>query len=198
MKVFINALSIQKGGSLVVSCALLKEMTEIDPSIQWLVALHPSAIESLPKASSITALKFDWAYKSPLHLLYWYNIKLPKLINIFKVDVLFSLTNYLPYFDVNCPTLLLEQHAGHFSDQFCKLMEKKLNSYIKKVNWRAKTKWVYNSVRKANILTLQTNSLAELIINKAQVNPHRIKIIPHGPGLVSNNQGNSIKIRFGI
>ncbi|KAA6183951.1 glycosyltransferase family 4 protein [Thiohalocapsa marina] len=184
MRVLINAVSIKDGGSLVLLVRLLAAMLERDPSVEWQVVVHPAVAARLPRHERVRTLTFDWAERTPAHLLYWYNIALPWLIRRLRPDVLFSQTNYLPDRPLACPTLLLEQHAGHFSTTFKRLMESSLNGWPARAAWRGKTRWVHRSVRSATLLTVQTRALATAIAEQAEVPLQRIRVIPHGPGLM--------------
>lgn len=184
MRVLLNAVSIKGGGSAVVLLRLLEAMVAQNPEVNWWVIAHPTLIERLPRAPSVRALSFPWAEYTPAHLLYWYNFTLPDVVKRVRADVLFSQTNYLPVRSVACPTLLLEQHAGHFSDAFCSLMEQSLGRWPSRAAWRGKTRWVHRSVRSANLVTVQTRALAEAVSAQAGVPSERIRVIPHGPGLI--------------
>lgn len=184
MRVLINAVSIKDGGSLVVLVRLLAAMLERDCSVEWQVVVHPAVAEQLPRHERVRTLTFDWAERTPAHLLYWYNITLPGLARRLRPDVLFSQTNYLPDRPLACPTLLLEQHAGHFSTTFKSLMVSSLRGWPARAAWRGKTRWVHRSVRSATLLTVQTQALATAIVDQAEVAPKRIRVIPHGPGLM--------------
>lgn len=184
MRVLINAVSIKDGGSLVVLVRLLAAMLARNPGIEWLVVVHPAVVRQLPQHEQVQALVFDWAERTPFHLLYWYNRTLPRLVRRLQPDVIFSQTNYLPDRPMYCPTLLLEQHAGHFSAIFKRLMESSLRGWPALVAWRCKTWWVHRSVRSANLLTVQTKALADAISLQAKVAPERIRVIPHGTGLL--------------
>lgn len=185
MKVLINALSIKEGGSLVVLTRLSDAMIIRRSDIEWHAVIDPGVARRSPLPPAVTAWRFPWVERSPAHLLYWYEVTLPRLIGRLDADVLFSQTNYLPRRSLACPTLLLEQHAGHFSAEFQRLMERELGSRSSIWGWRRKGAWVRRSVRGATRVTVQTAALARAIGEQAQVPADRIDVIPHGPGLVS-------------
>src|SRR5208283_1087362 len=124
--------------------------------------------------------------RSPGHPIYWYEVVLPRLIRRIGAELLFSQTNYLPHRKTMCRTLLLEQHAGHFSAEFKQLMEHYLASRLSIRAWRRKDAWVRNSVRKADRVIVQTSALADAIHAQAQVSEERLDIVPHGPVLVAH------------
>jgi glycosyltransferase involved in cell wall biosynthesis len=119
-------------------------------------------------------------------LFYWYEVGLPAAIRRWQPDVLFSMTNYLPLRDLRCPTVLLEQHAGHFSQEYSALNRAHTKSALQRMMWNYKTAWVRRSVRRAGTLLVQTQSLADGIAATGLRNRDRIVVVPHGPGQVSH------------
>ena len=180
----INAISIMEGGGLVVLIRLLESMSTIDPNITWYVAGEHSVLTQLPRSDNFFKLPYDWVKKSPMHHLFWYEVVLPKLVRNLKIDVFFSKTNFLPKRPLPCPSLLLVQHAGYFSEHFKKLYFQWYNSRITRFIWERKSKWLYQSIRQATIVTVQTESLAKKIIDKVGISNKKIIVIPHGPGLL--------------
>lgn len=183
MIVLINAISIKEGGSLVVLRNLLRHMVELDASIQWHVAAHAS-ISQIPEFSlpRVCGHFFADAERTPLHVQWWYNVTLPALIRRIGADLLFSQTNYLPLRKVDCATLLLEQHAGHFSDIFDQRMQATL-SLVGAWVWRLKRRWIIRSLQQATAVTVQTAALADAIAGAAGIERGAIHVIPHGCGL---------------
>ncbi|WP_176957512.1 glycosyltransferase [Mariprofundus sp. KV] len=183
MIVLINAISIKEGGSLVVLQNLLLHMIKLDDSIRWHVAAHGSIADlevfSHPR---VTGHFFSNIGHSPLHVQWWYNVTLPGLVRHIGADLLFSQTNYLPLRKLACPTLLLEQHAGHFSDIFDQRMQASLST-ISRWIWRAKRRWIIRSLQQASAVTVQTAALADAIAGAAGIERRGIHVIPHGCGL---------------
>jgi len=185
VKVLVNAISIKEGGSLVVLTKMLHAMITRRSDIEWHAAVDRGVAGKSLLPPSVTAWTFPWVERSPAHLLYWYEVTLPRLARRLGADVVFSQTNYLPRRSMGCPTLLLEQHAGHFSAEFQRLMEQELASKTMIWSWRRKSAWVRNSVRKATRVTVQTAALARAISEQAMVPGDCIDVVPHGPGLVA-------------
>lgn len=182
MIVLINAISIKEGGSLVVLRHLLRQFVLLRPDVSWHVAVN-ELIGTIPELSlpSVVAHVFPGVERTPWHVNWWYNRTLPALIREIHADVLFSQTNYLPAVQVNCPALLLVQHAGHFSKLFNGRMKNSL-SFIEQRFWSAKRRWVVRSVKKAARVTVQTEALATAIMNETGLESGQITVIPHGPG----------------
>ena len=185
VRVLLNALSIKEGGPQVVLTHLLSAMQAIQPEVEWFVIVNPRIAASLSDTPSTRKLIFPWAERSPFHLFYWYEVTLPGLVKRLRPDVLFSQTNYLPDRPLECPTLLLEQHAGHFSAEFDRLMMEHLGGGLAAWAWRRRGRWVRRSVKAASLLTVQTVALADAIADQTGLPRDRIAVIPHGPGQVA-------------
>jgi glycosyltransferase involved in cell wall biosynthesis len=193
VKVLINAISVKEGGSKVVLNKFLEQFIVLHPQHEWYVATNSVLYRSMPAHPAVKPLIFDYPGKSPFHLRYWYEFVLPSIIRKFDIELLFSQTNYLPARKSSCPSLLLVQHAGHFSSLFCSLMEAHLNNPVGRWLWRIKGKWVQNSVRYADHVTVQTQALAKRIVKKARIQADKITVISHGPGLVEVGSVRSFK-----
>ena len=103
-----------------------------------------------------------------------------------SADVVFSVTNYLPFRRLPMPTLLLEQHAGHFSPVFNQLMREKIVPMRDRLAWGSTRHWVRRSVETATVLMVQTAALADAIAATTRVPRNCIHVVPHGPGWVEN------------
>lgn len=184
MIVFVNAISITQGGSLVVLSRLLGQLMQLRCDIAWHVAVckRLPALEAL-NSNRLTTWTIPWAGRSPLHIKFWYERKLPRLVGKVGADILLSLTNYLPRRSIPIPSLLLVQHAGHFSAAFKVLTEQCYPGLLARWAWRAKSRWVRESVRRASFVTVQTHALARAVVEGTGVPRERIVVVPHGQGL---------------
>ncbi|MDT8322414.1 MAG: glycosyltransferase family 1 protein, partial [Xanthomonadales bacterium] len=189
MRILINAISIREGGSRVVFHKLLEQFISIRPEHQWLIATNPVLAASIEQHPAIQVLSSDHPGQSAPHVLYWYEVTLPALLKQHRVDLLFSQTNYLPARKLCCPSLLLVQHAGHFSREFDRLVRAQSANPLKYALWRAKGHWVRRSIERASHVTVQTHCLAEEIVRQTGVDRARITVIPHGSGLVTMGTG---------
>ena len=182
MRVLLNAVSVKEGGSITVLRKLLSAMIADRPEIEWIAAVNPRAGTIGDDLSVKTiAPPID---ASPAHLMWWYEFGLPAAARRYDVDAIFSVTNYLPRRPLDRPTLLLVQHAGHFSAEFERLRRQESPSWVSALLWQAKTNWVQASVKKADVLTVQTAALADAISSATQRPRDAIRVIPHGPGWV--------------
>ena len=193
LNILINAASIKEGGSSVVLLRLLDEFVRQRPHYCWHVAVHPSMVPALPVRPEVSVLPVDAAVRSPLHLRLWYERILPGIVRERSIDLVYSQTNYLPTRRLMCPTLLLVQHAGHFSDEFRRLMEAHAGGAVSRWAFRATGRWVRRSIASASRVTVQTESLAEAIRREVPVPAERITVVPHGPGLVEEGASRQLR-----
>ncbi len=185
----INAISIKEGGSVVVLEKLIKEFLRSKQDIHILVVTNtrltsPEVLEN-PRVQTVY---FQWAERVGILTIIWYLIWLPIWLVFRRVEILFSMTNYLPLF-APCKTALLVQHAGHFCRNFFIASDR---SMMSRIAWRMKSFWVHYSIRIANRVTLQTEAFKNLVINKIPSISGKITVIPHGPGYLEGPQ--SIKV----
>ncbi|EKD71144.1 MAG: Glycosyltransferase [uncultured bacterium] len=193
MNVLVNAISIVEGGGLVVLKNLLEEMSSFDQKIMWYVAATPNTLSQLSQSKTVQGLSYAWANKSPIHLLYWYEVVLPNLIRKKKIDMCFSQTNFLPRRKLSCPSVLLVQHAGYFSKEFEQLHVKASHNPLHHFIWKRKVRWVHSSIKRASAVTVQTQALADEIkkTKETKETKEKIWVIPHGSGLLKNVEGKS-------
>ena len=180
MKVYVNAVSIREGGPRVVLVKLLTALLHQYPALKIRVAASPNLsaeMKDLPASMQPVVVG-----QSPLTLAKWYEWNLARSANEWSADVIFSVTNYLPLRRLDIPTLLLEQHAGHFSPVFDRLMHAPAVPVLERLVWDMKTRWVRRSVESATVLTVQTAVLADAIAAVTRVARDAIRVIPHGPG----------------
>lgn len=181
-RILINAITIKMGGGMVVLLNLIHQMSVLNANIQWIVLVDSSIHQKLSVNSNVTLMSFSWLKKSPLHFLGWHEWLLPSLISRLKIDLFFSKTNTLPLRKLACPTLLLIHNAGHFSKVFNQLFLKN-KGLLHFCIWWMKSLRVIMSVKKATVITVQTQALADAISLRCKRPLEKIMTIPHGPGL---------------
>lgn len=186
--IVINAISVREGGSLIVLQNLLAGMVHLRPEWQWHVATNSKARARLPDLHHTVFHVIPDHQFAGWKVRLWYETGLLRLIKQVKADLLFSQTNYLPARKVPCPALLLVQHAGHFSEAFKRLAEAQLASLPARLTWRLKGRWVKSSVRRAQCVTVQTDALAQRIVEQTGVPYERLCVIPHGTGQAALNE----------
>ena len=179
--IVINAISIREGGSLVVLRELLIKMVAIRPEWQWVVVVHSKAKELLPVLPSVKYKIFPEIEEQAWRVRLWYEFGLPRFLKQVSAKLLFYHTNYLPLRSMPCRTLLLVQHAGHFSSVFRQLTEQN-TSVIRKLAWRLKGRWVRSSVCRADMVTVQTKTLASRIMHETGCSLDHVRVVAHGCG----------------
>jgi glycosyltransferase involved in cell wall biosynthesis len=185
VKVLVNAASVKEGGPLVVLDQLLQRMPQQRPDLDLVLALHPSVRRQWSGQKNITEIEVGDIDAAGFGVPYWYEMALPAVVNRIKADVVFSITNYLPLRRLPVATVLLVQHAGHFSKRFDQLTREYLRRPDRVAAWAMKTRWVVRSIRTADEVTVQTSVLADAIAAKTKRPRENIRVIPHGPGAVS-------------
>lgn len=182
MKVFINAASVKEGGSKIVLLKLLDAMQRQRPDVEWIVAAPPQLAADLGDRASVRVVEASLD-GGLLSFLAWHLHGLPRAVRAVGADLLFSQTNNLPLTPVGCPTVLLEQNAGHFSPLFSRLTQARAG-LAGRLAWMFKTWWVRGSVRAATLVTVQTAALADEIARTTGRPRAGIHVIPHGTGAV--------------
>lgn len=183
MRVFVNAASIREGGPRVVLLKLMAGLLQEHPELQACIAAPDAICDELRALGQIKLLPVAVG-QGPLSVARWYEFELPRAARRWSADVVFSVTNYLPLRRLSVPTLLLEQHAGHFSPVFDRLMREPNVAPGERLTWPLRRRWVNRSVEMATVLTVQTAALADAIAASTRVRRDRIRVIPHGPGWV--------------
>ena len=198
MKVLINAVSVREGGPLVVLRQLCETMLSESPALTLHVACPRQTGLSLAAHASLHVIERS-APASPIAVLRWYEHDLPDLARESGVDVLFSMTNYLPTWRrLPCAAVLLVQHAGYFSPDFIRLQRAVFPSMRHRMSFNLKGQRVRASIRVADRVLVQTSALAAVIRSDPDCDPprarsrlrntrpdDRIHAVAHGPGVAS-------------
>ncbi|MGH7001152.1 MAG: glycosyltransferase [Stellaceae bacterium] len=158
-------------------------MARLRPDIDWALAAHGSLRFSRNPPEILACVDIGDIDRSRFGVPRWYELGLPSAVARLGVNVVFSMTNYLPIRRLPCATVLLVQHAGHFSDAFDRLQRRHLRRADRIAAWKLKTRWVQRSVRMATEVTVQTAALADAIAARTGRARDKIHVTPHGPGL---------------
>src|SRR3990167_3903748 len=185
--VLINAITIKEGGGLVVFTRTFNEMIQQDNTIHWIVVIDELLRDKINTNNHVTVLTFPWIKKSSLHLLFWNEIYLPKLIKKMNIDCIYSQINTLPFRKLRCKTFLSILHAGYFSKEFISLHFKYNTSLRQKIAWEIRKKWVFSSIEKADIVTAPTKALADEIISQLKIEKNKMAVILPGTGLAEGH-----------
>ncbi|WP_026607889.1 glycosyltransferase [Methylocapsa acidiphila] len=183
MKILLNAVSIKEGGATVVLLKRLASLRRLRPDIEWIVVANANARFDPTPDPKVTWILTSWIDKSAVHAFFWYEFVLPSLVREHRPDLVFSQTNFLPLQRLPCPTLLLVQHAGYYSEAFKGLMKDWKGSLLAGAIWALRSAWVRHSVRAATSVTVQTRALAEAIDACGNRRADDLSLIAEGPGL---------------
>lgn len=186
MRVLINAITITEGGGVVVLTRLLEYMSRMNATIVWYVAIDKNILHYIPSGNQIIPLPYGWVRKSSFHLLYWYEVELPKLISRLNINLFFSHTNFISRRRLSCVSLLLLHNAGFFSEEFTHLQLTYYSSKKDEFLWKQKINWSFTSIQRAEAITVQTAALAKRVITNVNICPQKIFVIPHGLGILNN------------
>ena len=180
MNIAINALTIRKGGSVTTLQKLLGGFLEIGEDHQYqLIANGALRDAGLPRDQKVHYHYFAWAEHRRLLTVLWYLIVLPAWLRRNRIDVLFSHTCYLPFFGTT-PCALLVQDAGFFADR-----PDYTSPLLSRTSLAWRRRWAHYSVRIADNIAVQTQTLADWIIARIPEASPRLKVIRHGPGFLA-------------
>ena len=194
--ILINGISISEGGSEQVLIHLARELATLGDHQIHLISDSSHTLPDLP----VTIHLLPWLPDSGYSVFNFYARTLPRLARRVQADVLFSMTNILP-FSSPCPTALLVQNAGYFSSAYQESLHKSFPGWRNRLIWWFKSELVKLSIRQADVVTVQTRSLADQISRDCHL-PDKRKpvVIPHGPGSCSTDEPHALpsgKVKMG-
>lgn len=185
MRIGINALSLRKGGTFVAMAKLLSHFVQLAPGHEY----HVVADETLPQIIGLNHGKvhyhhFPRAQRNYLNAGLWYLTVLPAWLKQQRIEVLFSHHCFLPFYRP-ARTVLLVQDAKYFYKT-----QHLLDSLSprRRAVFQLKKLWLDYSVRVADHVTVQTQTMADSITEQIPSVRPRIKVIPHGPGYLEEPQ----------
>lgn len=159
MKILILDIAASSGGALTVLNNILIASEEIDESDVYFEYMVSQSLSS--DSSNINILRYDWVKKSWIHRLYFDYIKLPKIVKINKYDKIFSLQN-IGISRINVKQYIyLHQSLPFVAHKFNIIKEPLLWVYQNLISILIK-----KSIKKVNILFVQTNWMKNAIVNK--------------------------------
>lgn len=186
-KILINAMTIKEGGGLVVFVKTFNEMIKQDAENHYYVVIDEALLSKVELTKRVTILTFPWIKKSPLHLLYWNEIVLPKLVKTLEIDCIYSQINTLPFRKLKCLEFLSVLQAGYFSKDFLELNAKYNASLRQRIGWEIRKYWVFSSIKKADKVTVPTKALGDEIISQLKIDKNKMAVILPGSGLAEGN-----------
>lgn len=170
-KIMVFDVPAEKGGALSILNDFYKEaVTFQDKSIKWIFVIStPKLIET----ENVKVLRFPWIKKSWGHRLFFDNIIAPYIIKKYKIDKVLSLQNVIiPRTKV--PQILYVHQALPFSQYIFSFKKDKLFWIYQNIIGRK----IFNSIKKADKVIVQTKWMKEAIIEKVGINEEKINVIP--------------------
>lgn len=191
MKIAINAISIIRGGGLVVLRKLISGFLELAPDHEYHVIANSTLPDFEKTYPQVRVHRFEWAEGNYLKIWFWYVAVLPVWLARQHIDVLFSKTCYLPLIRP-CRMVLLVQDAKYFHDssEFLKNC-----SITERIKFRLQRIWTHYSVRVADAVIVQSKALAERIIERIPSVQDHMVTIPHGPGYLDGPETGVTRMR---
>jgi len=186
-KVLINAASVKAGGPLVLLRRAVPALIEAaDGRFSVTTIVDPAIAPLLESDAFGEIVAVDNPIGSAIRSGWFYEVVLPRLVTKYCASVLFSMTNYLPSRRLRCNTMLLVQHAGYFDIRFEHQHKRVFPSARDRLSWALKKRRVHQSVRCADLVTVQNEDLASRISLETARPLSDIHVCHHGPGTVSH------------
>ena len=190
MRIAINTIFIKKGGGVTALDKLLSEFVRRHPEHDYHVivsdALPPLACLEHP---SVRRYRFRLVERSYLLASLWYLLALPMWLLYRRIDVLLSMTLYLPPVSA-VPAVMLLQDAKFFEDS-----PELWRRFSRKERWGfgLRKLWVYRSVGLAQTVMLQSRTFAAAVIARLPRLAPRLRVVHHGPGFLDGPQAAAMK-----
>lgn len=177
MRIAINAISLRKGGVVVALDKLLQQFSRLRPNYEFHVVLgEPTPQLTELNNPNVHYHRFRCGDYARTGL--WYLTVLPMWLRRQRIDVLFSQTCYLPPFRPR-RTVLLVQDAKYFYRTTRQITG---SGARERAAFQLKKLWTYYSVHVADHILVQTQTLADSIVERFPSVRSRLSVVPHGPG----------------
>jgi len=168
MKIIVFDVAAEYGGALTI----LKQYYDLavkDKENHWTFVISNS---SLIEADNVKILSYTWVKKSWLHRLYFDRFVAQKIVEQFQADEVLSLQNLVVRGIKVKQTLYLHQPLP-FVEKRYRITE----DFMAWVYQNIMSRMIFNSVRKADCVIVQTNWMKEACIQKTKVDPSKFKVI---------------------
>jgi glycosyltransferase involved in cell wall biosynthesis len=169
MKIMVFDVAAESGGALSVLNDFYKEYKNDKINEYIFVVSKPE----LDETDNIKVLRYPWIKQSWLHRLYFDNFVAPNIIKIYDVDEVLSLQNIL------VPHTKVKQNVYvHNSLPFVEYRFKFFENRLLWVYQNIISRSIYRSIKKANKVTVQTQWMKKICIEKLKINQQYIEAIP--------------------
>lgn len=169
MRIMVFDVPAESGGALSVLHEFYDEY-KTDNSNEYIFIVSKPEIQ---EASNIKVLRFPWIKKSWIHRLYFDHFIAPKLITKYKVDRVLSLQNIMIPHTKAYQTVFVH-NALPFSEHRFSIFNNRLLWVYQNILSRS----IYNSIRRADRVIVQTNWVRDVCVKKLNVNSDKFDVIP--------------------
>lgn len=169
MKIMVFDVPAESGGALSVLNEFYNDY-KVDKNNEYIFVISkPELLET----ENIKVLRYPWIKKSWFHRLYFDHFIAPKLIKKFKVDKVLSLQNIIiPHTQV--PQSVFVHNALPLAEYRFSIFEDKLLWVYQNILSRG----IFKSIKKANIVIVQTQWMKKKCIGKLNVDAKKIEVLP--------------------
>lgn len=187
MKKMVLDVAASTGGAITI----LNEFYEIakkDVTNQWIFIISTAELD---EKNNISIYSYPWIKKSKVHRIFFDKFVLPNLIsNILPIEII-NLQNIITYKSKAFQTLYLHQPLPFSEYRYSFFQSKEIwfyqNIYSKKI---------YNSLKMANKIIVQTEFMKKNCIDIANIEPNKINVLsPKLKGLDFDNYISNEKIK---
>jgi glycosyltransferase involved in cell wall biosynthesis len=169
MNIMVFDVAAESGGAFSVLLNYYNEYRK-DKDNQYIFILSSPKLE---ETKNIKILRFPWIKKSWLHRLYFDIFISLKLKKLYDIDQVISLQNII-LFHIKIPQVVLVHNAIPFSEyKYSILRNYKLWIYQNLIGLLIK-----NSIRKANLVIVQTNWMRKKCIEQLRIDGKKIIVKP--------------------
>ncbi len=167
MRLLVYDVAADSGGAATVLKSFYEEAAE-DTKNEYVFVL---SVCRLPELAHIKVLNFPWVKKSPLHRLYFDQVKARRLVRKYQVDKVLSLQNIsVPRAGV--PQMVYEHNALPFSEHRFKLWE----GFRPWMTQQVLGRMMKRSVRKAEQVLVQTGWMKEELVRQCRIPPEKVEV----------------------
>jgi len=168
MKIVVFNVAAEHSGALTILKQYYDKAVS-DKQNQWTFVIStPSLLET----DNVKVLKYTWVKKSWFHRLYFERFVAPKIAEQVQADEVLSLQNLVVRGVKVKQTLYLHQPLP-FVEKRYGITE----DFMAWVYQNIMSRMIFNSVRKADSIIVQTHWMKEACVQKIKVSPSKIKVI---------------------
>ena len=168
-KIMVFDVAAESGGALSVLNDFYNEFKKDLSNEYILVVSKPVLKDTL----NIKVLRYPWIKKSWIHRLYFDNFTAPNLIRKHEVDKVLSLQNIIiPHTRVNQTVFV--HNSLPFTEYRFSIIEDRLLWFYQNIL----SKIIFRSIKKANKVLVQTKWMKNACVEKLNINPVKIEVLP--------------------